>query len=320
MVHEKSIISLAPIQGLTDFRFRRCFNEHFGGVDWYYAPYIRLEKGMKIPKARIRDIAPDNNQSVQLVPQIMSNKVEEMLYLAGFLEDQGYTEMNWNLGCPFPMVTNRKLGAGLLPYPDIVDGLLAEIMLKINIRLSVKLRLGLEDPHDLEKILPVLNRFSLEEIIIHPRIGKQLYKGKANRDVFEHLLPYSNHSVAYNGDLTDLADVQACQNRFPEVKHFMIGRALIANPFMAEDLTGLEMSAESKIERFKKFHDSLAEEYLSALSGPSHLLNKMRGFWEYFSLSFTNSHKVFKRIKKATSLEKYYSAVSTILTEESWVA
>lgn len=314
------IISLAPIQGITDFRFRRCFNEHFGGVARYYAPYIRLEKGMNIPKARMRDIDPENNQSIQLVPQIMSNKAEEMLYLAGFLEDQGYAEMNWNLGCPYPMVTNRKLGAGLLPHPEIVHDLLAEIIPKISIRLSVKLRLGLEDPQDLEKLLPVFNRFSLEEIIIHPRIGKQLYKGQANRDIFERVLPYCNHPVAYNGDLKDITDIQACHNRFPDVKHFMIGRALIANPFLADDISGLEMSAEYKIERFKKFHDSLVEEYLSALSGPSHLLTRMRGFWEYFSLSFTNSHKVFKRIKKANSLEKYYSAVSTILTEESWDA
>lgn len=320
MVHAKSLISFAPIQGITDFRFRRCFNEHFGGVARYYAPYIRLEKGMNIPKARIRDIDQDNNQSIQLIPQVMSNRADEMLYLAGFLEDQGYAEMNWNLGCPYPMVTNRKLGAGLLPHPEIVNDLLAEIMPKINIKLSVKLRLGLEDPQDLGKLLPILNRFSLEEIIIHPRIGKQLYKGIANRDIFEHLLPYCDHPVGYNGDLKDITDIQACQNRFPDVKHFMIGRALIANPFMAEDLTGVEMSADSKRERFMKFNNSLAEEYLSALSGPSHLLNKMRGFWEYFSLSFTNSHKVFKRIKKATSLEKYYSAVSTILTEESWDA
>lgn len=314
------IVSLAPIQGITDFRFRRCFNQHFGGVTRFYAPYIRMEKGMNIPKARARDIAPGNNDTIQLVPQLMSNKVEEMLFLAGIFEDQGYDEMNWNLGCPYPMVTNRRLGAGLLPHPEIVNDLLAEIMPKINIRLSVKLRLGLEDPQDLAKLLPVLNRFSLEEIIIHPRIGKQLYKGKANRDIFEFLLPYCDHPVAYNGDLTDSADIQACRSRFPDVKHFMIGRALIANPFMAEDLTGVEMSAESRIERFKKFHNSLTEEYLSALSGPSHFLTRMRGFWEYFSLSFTNSHKVFKRVKKATSLEKYYSAVSTILTEETWVA
>jgi len=312
------IISLAPIQGITDFRFRRCFNEHFGGVDKYYAPYIRMEKEMKIPKSRIRDIAPGNNQFVQLVPQIMSNKAEEMLFLAAFLEDQGYKEMNWNLGCPYSMVTKRQLGAGLLPHPEIVNDLLAEVVPKIKIRLSVKLRLGLEDQQDLQKLLPVLNEFSLEEIIIHPRIGKQLYKGKADRDVFERLLPYCDHPVAYNGDLVDTIDIQACQSRFPDVKHFMIGRALITNPFLAEDIAELEISAKTKVERFNRFHDCLVEEYLSALSGPSHFLNKMRGFWEYFSLSFTNSHKVFKRIKKATSLDKYYLAVRTNLTEESW--
>jgi len=273
---------------------------------------------MIIPKAKIRDIDPVNNQGIKVIPQVMSNKAEEMLFLSDFLRDGGYTEMNWNLGCPYPMVTNRQLGAGLLPHPEIIHGLLEEIFPKLNIGLSIKLRSGLEDPRDIERLIPRLNKFPLKEIIIHPRIGSQLYKGTADRSVFEKLLPFSDHPVGYNGDLTDSVDIQDYQNCFPDVKHFMIGRALIANPFMIEDLNGSEVSALSKMERFKKFHDCLTEEYLSALSGPSHLLSKMRGFWEYFSLSFINSHKVFKKIKKATSIEKYYSAVSNIMAEESW--
>ena len=320
MVHAKSIISLAPIQGITDFRFRKCFHKHFGGVDQYYAPYIRLEKDMIVPKAKIRDIDPVNNQGIKVIPQVMSNKAEEMLFLSDFLRDRGYAEMNWNLGCPYPMVTNRQLGAGLLPHPEIIHGLLEEIFPQINIGLSIKLRSGLEDPREIERLIPILNKFPLKEIIIHPRIGRQLYKGSADRGVFEALLPNSDHPVGYNGDLTDFVDIQECQSRFTDVKHFMIGRALIANPFMTGEINGFEVPALSKMERFKKFHDCLTEEYLSALAGPSHLLSKMRGFWEYFSLSFTNSHKVFKRIKKVKSIEKYYSAVSYIMAEESWQA
>ena len=74
------------------------------------------------------------------------------------------------------------------------------------------------------------------------------------------------------------------------------------------------------MERFKEFHDALAEEYISSLSGASHQLSKMRVFWEYFSLSFSNSHKVYKRIKKATSIQKYNIAVEQNCNEEIWIA
>lgn len=311
---------MAPIQGITDYRFRSCFNKFFKGVDKFYAPYIRLEKGDKIPNARIRDLNPVNNQGINLIPQVMSNKVAELVFLANYLEGLGYKEMNWNLGCPYPMLTKRKLGSGLLPHPEIIDKLLSELLPKIRIKLSVKTRLGLEDPKEINKVITVLNKYPIEEIIIHPRIAKQLYKGVADRDVIEELIPKVIHPLAYNGDLKDSTDICDCQARFNGIDHWMIGRSIIANPFLAEGFEKNNISDESKIERFEKFHNTLVEEYLSALSGPSHLLNRMRAFWEYFSLSFSNRHKVFKRIKKANSIEKFYAAVATNFREESWEA
>ncbi len=314
------IISLAPIQGITDFRFRRCFQAHFGGVNRYYAPYIRLEKGLSIPKSRDKDVDPANNQSIDLIPQVMSGKSDEILLMAQYLHDLGYTEMNWNLGCPYPMVTNRQMGAGLLPHPEIVESLLSQVLSKTNIKISVKLRLGLADSDEIEKLIPILNNFPLEEIILHPRIGKDLYKGEANREKFEYLLPKWKHPIAYNGDLVNAEDLRNCQLRFKTVDHWMIGRALISNPFLAEDITDVCLSTDAKMVRFRDFHDSLTEEYLSVLSGSSHLITRMRAFWEYFALSFSNPHKVFKRIKKSNSIDKYHAAVRTNFSEESWLA
>ena len=145
-----------------------------------------------------------------------------------------------------------------------------------------------------------------------------MYKGFADRDLFEAILPKIDHPVGYNGDIRSSEEINECQNRFQNVKQWMIGRSLIANPFLVEDFLGAPKSNESKLDRFEQFHMLLVEEYLSALSGPSHLLTKMKAFWEYFSLSFSNSHKVFKRIKKANSLDKFNLAVETNFKQETW--
>jgi len=314
-------ISLAPIQGITDYHFRNTFQRFFDGVDVFYSPYLRLDNNKQLLKSKVKDIHPENNVGVHLVPQIMSNNAHDFLYLSNYLADLGYKMVNWNLGCPFPMVTNRELGSGLLPHYNKINDILEKVIPVIKTGVSVKMRIGLDNTDDIFNILPILNKFPITEIIIHPRTGKQMYKGEIHTDVFEKSLSLSNHSISYNGDINTLGDYIKLNSRFKTVNSFMIGRGLVANPFLAEQIKQLDKNpSKSKIERFKEFHHALTDEYLKTLSGPSHLINRMAAFWEYFAQSFSNSHKVYKRIKKATSIDKYWAAVEVNCKEESWVA
>ena len=312
-------ISMAPIQGITDFRFRNVFNQHFKGVDFYYAPYIRMDKGLIIPKARQKDVDPKNNEGLNLIPQVMSNDVDELLFLSQYLSDLGYTEMNWNLGCPYPMVTKRKLGAGMIPEPDMVNSLLGRIMPELKLKMSVKLRMGLFDYSEIDNLIPVLNQYPLKEIILHPRIGKDLYKNLADKNGFERVRSKFTSPLAYNGDINSKDDFQNLIQRFPEVNHVMLGRGLIANPFLSEEIIGTEIDADEKVQRFRKFHDLLLAEVSGALSGHSHIITRMRSYWEYFAQSFADPHKVFKLVKKSTSLDKYDGAVRRIIQENEWL-
>jgi len=312
-------ILLAPIQGVTDCIFRNTFQKYFGGVDSMYSPYLRLDKDMQLKNAKIKDVLKENNQEVNLIPQIMTNNSEGFIFLSKFLSEQGYDHINWNLGCPFPMVTNKQLGSGLLPYSEKIENILKESLSNIPVKVSIKMRLGLEDETDILKIIPILNKFPVSEVIIHPRTGKQMYKGHINTDVFEECLSLTDHKICYNGDINNLDDYDLLKSRFNTVNSWMLGRGLVSNPFLAAQIKGDEIQ-ENKMKVFKKFHDELAQQYLNKLSGASHLLNKMRVYWEYFALSFSNSHKVYKRVKKATSIEKYNLAVEKNCNEESWIA
>ena len=312
-------ILLAPIQGVTDYQFRNTFNKYFKGVDSMYSPFLRVDNDMQLRNSKIKDILPENNKSINLIPQILTNNPDEFIYMSQFLADKGYEHINWNLGCPFPMLTRRELGSGLLPHYSKIDNILEKVISKISVKLSIKMRIGYEEENDIFKILPILNKFPIHEIIIHPRTGKQMYKGEVNIDVFEKCLSQTKHKVSYNGDINTLNDFNNLSSRLPNVNSWMLGRGIVANPFLAMQIKQIDIS-EDKMQIFKEFHDALCDEYLKKLSGPSHLLSKMRVYWEYFSLSFSNSHKVYKRIKKATSIDKYNIAVDQNCNEEQWIA
>src|SRR5512133_3129924 len=159
-------IHSSPLQGFTDFRFRNAFQQFFGGIDQYIAPYIRVNGKLEIKPANERDILPANNSTLNLIPQIITKDADEFLFVAKYIQKLGYTELNWNLGCPYPMVAKRGMGSGLLSSPGKIDEILTRVCAETDIQLSVKMRLGYESPLEIFHVLPVLERFSLANITI----------------------------------------------------------------------------------------------------------------------------------------------------------
>lgn len=308
------ILISSPLQGFTDFRFRNTFHNVMGGIDTYYAPYIRLDGKKEIKKQTQRDLQPANNQTPRLIPQVLTNNASDFIGIAKQMQQLGYSELNWNLGCPYPMVSKRGMGAGLLNNPTQIDQVLQQVVSESNIKISVKMRLGLESKFEIFEVLPILNKYPLQNIIIHPRIGKQLYKGEVDLDVFEKCIGLTPHTICYNGDINSVDKFRELANRFPDIKHWLIGRGLFSDPFLPQMIKNNSLQyPENKLEQFSKFHDILFHEYETALSGSSHLLHKMCALWEYFAHLFPNTPKAFKMIKKAKNIKAYNEAVGAIL-------
>jgi len=307
-------IHSSPLQGFTDFRFRNAFQKFFGGVDLYIAPYIRFNGALEIKPASERDILPANNDTLNLIPQIITKEPDEFLFVAKYIQKLGYTELNWNLGCPYPMVAKRGMGSGLLSSPEKINEILTRVFAGTDIQVSVKMRLGYENPQEIFYVLPVLERFRLANITIHPRIGKQMYKGEVDLKTFEECLGLTSHKIFYNGDITSVQSFRELKDRFPTINNWMIGRGLIADPFLPAMIKADNpVYPENRFEIFNSFHDNLLSSYEEGLSGPGHLLIKMSSFWEYFIQSFPHSPKGLKKIKKARSLSVYREVVKQII-------
>ncbi len=297
------MIYFAPLQGFTDFVYRRTYAAVFGEIDAFFVPYISLKNNSVLPKY-IKEVRPENNRQQRVIPQLMAKNGGELLKLAMLLKQYGYNEVNLNLGCPYPMVTNQGKGSGLLPYPEKVRGLLTEFFEKQDLQLSVKLRAGLISEKEIELIIPVLNEFPLKEVIFHPRIAKQLYSGEIIENAFKFATRHLTHKLVYNGDVFTRMDYENRKQMFPEIQSWMLGRGVLMNPFLPAEMNGQVYSENEKREKLRLFHTSILENYLEIMDNEGNVLNKMKQFWFYFSCNFANPKKAFKAIKKSKDLMK----------------
>ncbi len=307
---------LAPIQGVTDAVFRTIFHQQFQGFDAAVTPFINPQRHCTAHEKRLADVLVENNPGLPIIPQLLNSDAEDFLALADRLQDLGYTHINWNLGCPAPMIARKKRGAGLLPYPETIVALLEKIMPRLTIELSVKTRLGYADPSEILTLLPSLDAFDLKEIIIHPRLGRQLYSGGVDLDTFALCRKFTRHELVYNGDITDTATFQRLAQRFPWVSRWMIGRGVLADPFLISSLTGETIPFDERPGLLQAFHDALYRGYRRRFSGPGHLLGRMKQLWYYLIASFPGRQKTFKKIKKARTEEQYLLAVAEIFSHQ----
>jgi tRNA-dihydrouridine synthase B len=302
-------ICLAPLKGVTDAIFRTAYAEFFGGIDWAITPFLTTVQGVRVKPHHLKQVLPENNPLMPVVPQIISKTAANFVLLTLALSDLGYSSVNWNLGCPYPMVAKKGRGSGMLPNPEKIVAFLDHVLTATKIRLSIKMRLGRFHVDEIETLLPRLNDYPVESIAIHPRTGVQMYSGRPDLDAFQRCLALTRHPVIYNGDIVCRADYEGLRTRFPQIKTWMIGRGVIMDPFLPSGIKWPCKAHGNLIQRFRGFHDRLFERYQAALSGPSHLLDRMKGLWRYFSEGFENGREIRKRIHKTTRIETYLNVV-----------
>lgn len=305
----QDFIYLAPMRGFTDAIYRNTFNENFSGLDAMVAPFISSVKGPRVNPKLLKDVLPEYNSCIPLIPQIIGKSAHEFIVLAQALLDIGYETVNWNLGCPYPMVAKKGRGSGMLPYPDRIDAFLESVFNSSSSRLSVKVRLGRFHQQELFDLMPVFNRYPLTEIIIHPRTGVQMYDGKVDLAAFEGCASISRHPVVYNGDIVSRNSFLTLKERLPYVSRWMIGRGLLANPFLAELIKANHVEVKEQQKRFKTFHDILLTRYGEKLHGDSHLLQRMKGLWRYLAVHLIGGEQLLKKIRKAKKLSRYRNIV-----------
>jgi len=132
---------------------------------------------------------------------------------------------------------------------------------------------------------------------------------------FAYYAKQLNHSVCYNGDILNVADVERVQMLAPQIDKFMIGRGILQNPFLLAEIRKQELTREQKVKMLRNFHISIIEHCKQKYSGDLHLLKRLEELWEYHAEGFENGRKIYKLVKKSKTLVQYEAVVFKAINE-----
>lgn len=312
---------LAPLEGITTYIYRRAYHQHFTAMDKYFTPFLvpHTKKGFSTKEKN--DVMPEHSPGMNLVPQIMSNQAESFLHTVEKLKVYGYEEVNLNLGCPSKTVVSKGRGSGFLADPEGLDRFLNEIFKKCDVKISIKTRIGKDDPEEFVRLLDIYNQYPVEELIIHPRVQKDFYKNQPDFDVFRDAVEGSKIPLCYNGDIFTPESHDEMRREFPQVDTFMLGRGILMNPALLDTICMGEKTEVEKAEtlrkmqsadRYKKkihaFLEQIKCDYLEVGMGEKNTLFKLKELWAYMGQNAPEAKKALKRIRKSQSMADYDSA------------
>ena len=300
----------APMEGITDSIFRRTHHRYFGCVDRYYMPFISPTIHRSLTHKEDRELPMADSENFAAVPQVLTKVAEDFLWAAHVCADRGYDEVNLNVGCPSGTVVSKGKGSGMLRDVNALDAFLQEIFAKSPLPISIKTRLGLEDPDEFPAILEVFNRYPIKELTIHPRVRKQFYDGGIFEESFDFALKNSRNPLCFNGDITTSADISRIQEKYPQVQAIMIGRGLVGNPGM--------LCGGTDAKTLEKFHNELLDIYTDAFGGGRNAMFRLKENWHFLIAHFEDSEKLWKRLRKTTDLNEFRDIATQIFHTKIW--
>ena len=305
MKDKKISVFAAPLQGVTDNVWRMAQHEVFGGVDAYYAPFMRVEHG-EVRRKDLRDVEPDRNAGTTLIPQILACQPDHALMMVDALKAMGYSRIDINLGCPFPPIAMHRKGSGMLAYPDLAESLFKALATVKGVEYSVKMRLGWDRNDQWLDVMPLMELIKPKHIAVHPRTGRQQYKGDLDISQFEAILAASPWPIVYNGGLRTLEDIEEVAHNYPNIDAVMVGSGLAANPGM--------FAPDAKPDDYRRFHDMLVEGYMNQLNGgEAQLVRHLQDIWQTFLPG--TGRKLLKAIRKSRTIDQYQNAASAALAD-----
>lgn len=304
---------LAPMEGITGYIYRNTYKKYFDNIDKYFTPFIVTNKGTSLKTKELRDILPENNKGINIVPQILTNNSEDFINTAKKLQQLGYNVVNLNLGCPAGTVVSKYRGSGFLAKREELDIFLDEIFKMDNMKISIKTRIGKDSPDEFYELIKIYNKYPLEELIIHPRTREDFYGNKPNLEVFKDALTLSTNPVCYNGDIFTSSDYDKLIKTFPDIDRVMVGRGLLANPALICEIKD-NVYLDKKV--LKDFHDEILEQYRELFNEDRNAIFRMKELWGYMIHIFSDNKKYAKKIRKSQKLDDYNDAISSLFSEQ----
>ena len=294
----------APMEGLKDSIYRRLHHKYFPGVDSYFMPFLSPTIHRQLTHKEDRELPLAASVPFRAVPQVLTKVSEDFLWAAQVCHDRGYDEVNLNVGCPSGTVVSKGKCSGMLRDAQALDRFLEEIFSRSALPISVKTRLGLENPEEFPALLEVFNRYPIKELTVHPRVRKQFYDGSVFMDQFDYAVQHSRNPLCYNGDILSRSQAEEVARKYPQVGSIMIGRGLIADPGM--------LSSGTDVKALEGFMNELMAVYEVEFGGSRNAIFRLKENWGFLHSRFEGSEKLWKRLRKTTDAAEFKAITAEI--------
>ncbi len=302
---------MAPLEGITLCEYRKLHSTMFPGAEAYYTPFIAPDTQGNFREKYLRELLPDNNEGIKLVPQLLVNRPEPFLITVSKLKALGYNEVDLNTGCPSGTVFAKHKGSGMLTDLKELDSFLNTVFSQTEIAISIKTRMGVSDTAEFAGIAEIYAKYPLKQLVIHARCREGYYDSPPDIDGFAAIFEHMPFPVCYNGNIFSRSDLNALKEKVPGLELVMVGRGAIADPALIRTLLGGEKLRASELEQF---HDALLEALLSRGMAPDHVLSHMKELWYYMIHKFSDAAQLYRSLNKTTRLGYYRSAVSELFS------
>ena len=296
----------APMEGITDSIYRDLHSKYFPGIHRYYTPFFSPTMHQTLTQREQRELPLADSLHYPLIPQVLTKVPEDFLWFAQVCKDRGYKEINLNTGCPSGTVTAKGKGSGMLRDLNALDRFLDSILASSPLPVSVKTRIGFSSPDEFPEILEVFNRYPITQLILHPRVRDQFYKGSVDLAAFEYAVKTCKCDLVYNGNLNTKDDIEMFAKAYPSVSAVMLGRGLIGDP-------GLVTPQGATAAQLKGFTGELLEVYTEVFGSARNAMFRMKENWRHLLCKFENSEKLGKKLRKTTDLQEFKSITAEII-------
>lgn len=310
---------LAPMEGVTTFTYRNAYRAVFDDIDKYMTPFICPTPTKGYQSKEYKEMNPENNKGADISIQLLTNDADLLLKGAKDLKELGYNDININLGCPSGTVVSKNRGSGFLAYPFLLDEFLNKSyngLEKLGMKMSIKTRIGKYSSDDFGYIMEIYDQYPVSELIIHPRIQKDMYKNHPNMEVFKMAYDMTDIPLVYNGDVNTVSDFYRIKEEYPKLIGIMMGRGICANPLLPTLIKTREYPENSK-DLFRKFNNELYDRYLEHIPERKNVLFKMKEVWIMMINSFEDNEKYLKMIKKSQTLDELMVIIDSAITNLS---
>lgn len=302
---EAPICALAPMQDITGADFMGLISK-IGAPDFFVTEYFRVHESATFDKPILESLNADFAPTPLCVQFIGESEPHMQRCIEQLLKYPHIKMLDFNMGCPAPKVYKKNVGGGLLKDLKKAASVIRAMRKAWPHTLSVKTRLGFDDPKAMPEIVKVINGEGADFMTLHGRTVKQLYRGEVDYAAIAKAAELSEIPLIANGDITS-AKFAFEVLRQTGAKGVMFGRQAVRNPWIFRqfhEIKAMKEPFKPTLADVYKYVEAIYEKHISKNVNIKYLDGRMKKFLNFIALGVDPDGAFLREMRLAIGIDE----------------